>query len=377
MIDLEKFITLMDEMGIRFITGVPDSLLNDFCSRIENNWPKELHVIAANEGNAVALATGYHLATNTIPMVYMQNSGLGNTINPLLSLASKGVFSIPMILLIGWRGEPGTKDHVQHQQQGELTPVFMEAMGIPVNVIEDDISNAAQALVWAVETSKSSSSPVALLVRKGVMEEGKKIDYLGCDINYLTREDAIKAVVDSSPRDTIFLATTGRATRELFKLREEIGEAHKYDFLNVGAMGHTSSIAAGIALAKGKRQVVCLDGDSAAIMHLGALTTIGGICPRNLIHVILNNGAHESVGGQPSVGKKINFTLIAESVGYQTIGKAVKSKDSINSAIKFLLDNGPGFIDIHIQKGLRENLPPLKISLLDNKNSLMKELSGY
>ncbi len=374
MIDQKKFVEYLRNEGVEFITGVPDTLLNDFCLYIEKYWPKEQHVIAANEGNAVAIAAGYHLATGSIPLVYMQNSGLGNTVNPLLSLTHRDIYGIPMILLIGWRGEPGGKDHIQHKKQGEVTPALLEAMDIPYKILTNNLEQSFTTIRWATKTAKRTNNPIALLAGKGVLEKGEKENPNDGNIK-LSREEAIRCVIDSVPKNSIFVATTGRATRELHALRDMFGENHNTDFLNVGAMGHTSSIALGIALAKKDRLVVCFDGDSAAIMHLGALTTTGKTQPPNFLHVILNNGVHESVGGQPSAGYLINFTAIAENSGYITPGKAIEKKQDIMDSVKHLiLEKKSAFIDIHIKQGIRNNLPPLKIVHSQLKDNLMKEI---
>ena len=376
MIDLEKFHECLQQAGIDFMTGVPDTLLNDFCLYAEKKLPRERNVIAANEGNAVALAAGYHLATGNIPLVYMQNSGLGNTVNPLLSLTQQDVYAIPMVLLIGWRGEPGIKDHAQHKKQGEITPALLESMDIPCRVLNDDTKNAFRSAEWAVQTAQKISGPTALLVRKGVLAKKKKEIGDFPDNQYsMRRENAIECVLQSIPEDSICIATTGRATRELYDLRSISGAPHNLDFLNVGAMGHASSIATGIALAEKNRLVVCFDGDAAAIMHLGSMTTAGNLKLSNFLHVVLNNGAHESVGGQPSAGFKVDLTTMADGAGYKTVGKAVETEQTLHSAVNRLLPiEGPAFIDVHIRKGVRSDLPPLKISHIDLKNALMNSL---
>lgn len=375
MIDLNSFHRKLKALGVEFMTGVPDTLLNDFCLLAEASSNKRNHVIAANEGNAVAIAAGYHLSTGTIPLVYMQNSGLGNATNPLLSLSNEEVYAIPMVLLIGWRGNPKINDWAQHKKQGELTPVFLEDMNIPYRVLEDHTNNSIKSAEWAVTTAKKLSSPVALLVNKGVLEKGVKETGSTEHLYNMSREEAIKAVLESMPPDSIFVATTGRATRELHELRRIRGENHTNDFLNVGAMGHASSIATGIALAKKNRPVVCLDGDAAAIMHLGALTTAGVLKPKNLLHILLNNGAHESVGGQPSAGFLVGFTNLAKSAGYRTLGTSVQTKEALQDGIRELLrNNGPAFIDIRIKKGIRDNLPPLEIDHIGLKNDFMSNL---
>jgi len=376
MIDQKEFYECLQNAGVEFITGVPDSLLNEFCLYAKAELPPDRHIIAANEGNAVALAAGYYLATGSVPLVYMQNSGIGNAMNPLLSLTNKEVYAIPMILLIGWRGDPDRKDWAHHKKQGELTGVLIETMDIPFRTIDSDGEDAFDAIRWAVSTARQISGPTALLAKKGMFEKGKIMkDSAEGNKLEMNREGAIKCLLESLPKDAVFIATTGRATRELYDLREASGAGHETDFLNVGAMGHASSIAAGIALAVKDRLVVCLDGDGAVIMHLGSLTTIGTVGVPNLLHVVLNNGVHESVGGQPTAARKVNLTAIAENAGYKTVGAAVETKQALQGAVKKLLAaDGPAFIDIRIRKGTRSDLGPLKASLSNLKDIFMKSI---
>lgn len=376
MIDICEFYNRLKERGIEFITGVPDSLLNDFCSHIQENWEPDRHVIAANEGNAVALAAGYHLATGTVPLVYMQNSGMGISLNPLLSLTNKEVYSIPMILLIGWRGDPSDKDHVQHQKQGELTPVLLENADIPFKILDDGEEACLSAVDWAVKEAGRRSAPVALVVKKGVLSKAKKIEpERGGAAGVLSREEAMEILMRTLPRESVYVATTGRATRELYALGEKLGRGHNGDFLNVGAMGHASSIAAGIALGARNRPVVCLDGDAALIMHLGSLTTTGKTNLPHLIHVMLNNGVHESVGGQPSAGYVADFTAIAREAGFRTLEGAVDSEKEIIEAVGRLVPSDkPVFLEIRIRPGIRDDLAPLKIDHHQLKINLMNYL---
>lgn len=376
MVDITLFSDKLQNSGIEFITGVPDTLLNDFCLHIENNWPKDKHVIAANEGNAIGLAVGYHLATGTIPLVYMQNSGIGNTVNPLLSLTHKEVYSIPMILLIGWRGEPGKNDHAQHKKQGEITPGLLEIMEIPYKVVLDNNDNAIDSLIWANEFAIENNCPVALIAGKGVFEKGEKAGFNSENEQLLSREEAINCVLNSIPQNAIIVASTGRATRELYELRNIRNEKHNNDFLNVGAMGHTSSIASGIALGT-ERQVVCIEGDASAIMHMGSFTTTGLMKQNNFLHIVLNNGVHESVGGQKTAGLEANLTEIAHNSGYKTIEKQIINNEEITNSINTLLDSKqPSFIEILIRKGMRIDMPPLRFSQIDSKKELIKTLTS-
>jgi len=370
MIDQIKFQQQLKQAGVEFITGVPDTLLNEFCLSIEENWSKEKHIIAANEGNAIALASGYHLSTGTVPLIYMQNSGMGNTLNPLLSLSNKEVYSIPMILLIGWRGDPSVKDHAQHKKQGELTPVLLDDLDIPYKILMDDEEAVLEASQWAVDTAKEINTPVALIAKKNVLEKGSKLDLSQLPSEYeMFREDVIENLLNHLPKDTIYVAATGRATRELYYLRKHRNESNENDFLNIGAMGHTSSIALGIAIAQKDRYVVCLDGDASAIMHLGAFAIQGNQDVSNLLHVVMNNGVHESVGGQASVGFNIDLTSIAKHSGYNTVEQAAaNSSEFLNAVDQLSQANKPAFVEVKIRKGMRSKLPPLNIVPKELKN---------
>jgi phosphonopyruvate decarboxylase len=379
MINQEKFFNQLQEAGIEFYCGVPDSYLNAFCTFITNNVPSDKHVIVANEGNAIALASGYHFATGTVPLVYMQNSGMGNALNPIVSLVDKHVYSVPMVLVIGWRGDPAGIDHDQHKTQGEITPKLLEMLNLPYKIIPDNDEEIAATVDWAVSQAKESSNPAILIAQKGVLAEKEK--KAPDDDSYpMSREDAMKVALDLLPKDTLVVASTGRATRELFFLREERGELHDNDVLNVGAMGHSSSIAMGLALAKPERLVVCFDGDSSAMMHMGALTTVIHNNLPNFVHIILNNGAHESVGGQPSAGHKISFAQIARGCGYRVA--TVSTAEELKDAIAELTDGkGAALVDVRIKQGMRPILPPLDIDHnqiiagFKNKN-IQKEIKG-
>jgi phosphonopyruvate decarboxylase len=376
MVDQSLLFKTLKSLNIGLITGVPDSLLNDFCLYADENLKESEHIIAANEGNAIALAAGHYLATGKVPLVYMQNSGIGNAMNPLLSLTHQTVYSIPMILVIGWRGgESASSDWAQHKRQGELTTVLLDDMNIPYRVIESD-DEAIGSFTWAEEKARSIKSPVALIVKKGILAKKEKDAVFPEDKVKLSREEAIDAVLCHLPPDTLYLATTGRATRELNHAKQAHGLPMDTIFLNVGAMGHTSSIALGIAMGQPERQVVCFDGDSAAIMHLGAITTIGKLKPDNFMHILLNNGVHESVGGQESAGQIVNMTGIAKYAGYNTVEAQVITKQELLEVVDNLKKlSGPSFIDIHIRQGIRKDIPPLDISHIEMKENLMNNLS--
>lgn len=372
--DAAFFVSLLKQHGVTFFTGVPDSYLHGFCSELKKTVSRSNNIIAANEGNAVAIAVGHYLATQSTPLVYMQNSGLGNAINPLVSLACKPMLGIPMVLLIGWRGDPWNTDHVQHKLQGEITPKLLDDAGIAYKVLSDD-KDLTRIVSWATDQAHSASNPVALLVPKGILN-GIKVP-MRDTVYPLSREEAIKAVLNAVPINSIICATTGRASRELYNLREMRGESHKNDYLNVGSMGHASSVALGIASGNSKRRVICLDGDAAAVMHMGAMAINPTVGVRNLSHVVLNNGVHESVGGQPSVGWTVNLTAIAKACGYATIEGPVSTEDDITHAFRMLMRiDAPTFLDIRIHSGIRPEMPGLEVDPLSMRNELIGELSS-
>lgn len=373
MVDQKQLFDALQEVGINFFTGVPDSLLNNFCLYMVQNIPDGQHVMAANEGNAIAIAAGHYMATGNIPVVYMQNSGIGNATNPLLSLTHDCVYGIPMILVIGWRGDPAISDHAQHKKQGELTPVLMKDMDIPYEILDSD-ETVVDKFAWAVAKAKEISSPVALIAKKAILtEKVKKQEYP--ESKLMNREEAVSAVVDVLGGDVIYLGTTGRATREVHEQLKAHGVGEGHEFQNVGSMGHVSSVGLGIALAKPEQKVVVFDGDAAAVMHLGAFATNCRYKVGNMIHIILNNGVNESVGGQPSAGYAVNLTEIADACGYRTPGHAVETKEELQAILKdYKKEDMPLFIDVHVRQGIRSDMPKLNIDHKAQKIALMKVL---
>ena len=366
MINTKDFYNKLQECGIDFFTGVPDSLLKDICGFITDETPKERNIISTNEGGAIGLAMGYNMSTSKIPLVYMQNSGFGNTINPLLSLADPKVYGIPMLLLVGWRGEPNIKDEPQHVKQGEVSEILLQSLNIPYSIISSETKNFSNLLNDAVDVMKSKSTPYVILVRKGTFEKyslknEKVTDY---DLN---REGAVKKIIDLINKDDIIVSTTGKTSREVFEYREEIRDGHEKDFLTVGGMGHTNQIALGIAIGKPNRTIYCIDGDGAVLMHTGSLGIIGDIAPSNLKHIIINNGAHDSVGGQPSIGFDINFRKIAEGFNYKKTFQ-IKMLNEFDEVFKnFKNSSGPSLLEILVNKGARKNLGRPTISPRENK----------
>lgn len=376
MLDQNRVFDVLKKNGVNYYVGVPDSYLNGFCNYALANAGRN-NIIAANEGNAVGIAAGHYFATKEIPLVYLQNSGMGIAINPLVSLADKNVYAVPMLILVGWRGRGNTEpNHPQHKLQGEITPGTFDLLHIPYTVLSDDDDIFADTIENAIKYCNETRQPYGLIAPKGVMAASDKPNNKD-NLYPMSREEAIEVILDYMPKDTIYSATTGRATRELFFLREKRNESKAHDFLNVGSMGHASSVALGIALGKPERKVVVLDGDSATMMHMGAMTMLSKMDVPNFIHVVLNNGAHESVGGQPSAGHKIDFTKIAEACGYETVGKAVETKWELIEAIGKLKECGKAaFIDCRIHKGLHRKLPPIVFNHREAIDALIEDLNS-
>lgn len=371
MLQAESFVKTLQANGINFFTGVPDSLLKNFCAYITDNIEPKRNIIAANEGAAVALAAGHYLATGEIPLVYMQNSGQGNAINPLLSLTDKDVYNIPELLLIGWRGKPGVHDEPQHVKQGKVTTALLDAIGIKWAVLSKDGQKMQQQVKEAAAYMTETKESFALVIEKDYFETYM---ILSNDIHKglnMTREEAICKVASHLGEKDCVVSTTGMISRELFEHRVRLGESHERDFLTVGSMGHASQIALGIALEKTDRKVWCFDGDGATIMHMGSLAIIGSHKPQNYVHVVFNNGAHDSVGGQPTVGLNINLPKIAISCGY-TSAVSVADEKALNTILA-AIDNGeytmPMLLEVQVKKGNRENLGRPTTTPVQNKDA--------
>lgn len=367
MIDPKHFVDSLAREGMDYYAGVPDSLLKDFCAYVDDYGSTKKHIITANEGNAIGIAAGYHMATGKYPIVYLQNSGLGNIINPITSLADKEVYSIPILLIVGWRGEPNIKDEPQHIKQGRITLEQLELLEIPYKIVEQT-SDAEELAIWAKEKLTENSAPVALIVRKGAFANYKSKCKGGMNSS-LGREEALNVLL-SLIDDACIVSTTGKTSREVFELRVQRGESHR-DFLTVGSMGHTLSIALGVAMGKPNKKVVCLDGDGSTLMHLGAIPIVGSIAPDNLVHVILNNAAHESVGGQPTVAGALDFKSIAHASGY-TAYAVVSSLEDITAAWQQLASQkGPAMLEVRIVNGSRDDLGRPTSTPIENKQAFM------
>ena len=364
---------LISTIGCSFFTGVPDSLLKPLCNYLMNTYGvSDKHIIAANEGNCVALAAGYYLSTGKIPCVYMQNSGLGNAINPIASLLNPKVYGIPCFFIVGWRGEPGVKDEPQHIFQGEVTMKLLETMDIAYMVLDQETTKAdLEKKMQDFNLLLAAGQSVALVVKKGALKYEEVVTYRNS--NKILREEAIKALVKAAQED-IILSTTGKTSRELFEIREEYGASHKYDFLTVGSMGHSSSIALGIALNKPETRIWCIDGDGAVLMHMGSMAVIGAHAPKNYVHVVINNTAHESVGGLPTVAGNVNLTELALACGYQA-AYTVDNLENLEVILETIKgQKGPLFLEVKAAIGSRENLGRPTTTPADNKAAFMAYL---
>uniref|UniRef100_UPI003217DE02 phosphonopyruvate decarboxylase n=1 Tax=uncultured Draconibacterium sp. TaxID=1573823 RepID=UPI003217DE02 len=375
MIKPEDFYLWLTTANIEFFSGVPDSLLKDICGYITDNTPPEKHITAANEGNAIALAAGYHMASGTIPMVYMQNSGLGNTVNPLLSLTNKQVYDIPLLMLIGWRGEPEKKDEPQHVAQGRLTVELLKTMEVPYQILSNDTEIAKKQFDLAMAHIFENNQPYALVIRKGLFE-GYKLKTT-IDNNYtLIREEAIKQIVEKLSGNEIIVSTTGKTSRELFEIREALGQGHDSDFLTVGCMGHANQIAIGMAIATPNRRIICIDGDGALLMHMGSMAINGAVSPKNFIHIVINNSSHESVGGQPTVAGNIDVVKIAEANNYKS-AISISSPEALDEILTDIRTiEGPALIEIKTKIGSRDDLGRPTIKPVDNKNALIQNFKA-
>lgn len=378
MITPEKLYSVFCDNKIEFYAGVPDSLLKDFNCYLMDRHPENKHIIAVNEGCAVGLAAGYYLATNTISVVYMQNSGIGNAINPLVSLDDPKVYGIPVLLMIGWRGETGSdglqiEDEPQHTKQGLITPALLDVLGIEYRVISADTVKIEEIVSELIGIARVKSAPVALIVRKGTFSkyEPREKQYTAPLVTMLKREEAIIVLAENLPENALIVSTTGKASRELFEYRVRSGSGHSRDFLTVGSMGHASQIAAGIAIAEKTRPVFCFDGDGAVLMHMGGLSTSSEVM--NLHHIILNNGSHESVGGQPTRGFQVDFCAIARAVGYAKTMRA-KNRDEILQALVEMSEprGKAAFLEIPVRLRARQDLGRPTITPSEIKTMFMK-----
>ncbi len=365
---------LVEIIGSDFYTGVPDSQLKALCDYLMDTYgiDKKHHMIAANEGNCTALAAGYHLATGKVPVVYMQNSGEGNIINPVASLLNDKVYAIPVVFIVGWRGEPGIHDEPQHIYQGEVTVRLLDDMDIKTYVVGKETTEEELTAVMAdFREALAGGKDVAFVIRKGALSYDNKVEYK--NDNQMIREDIIKHIVEVSGEDPI-VSTTGKASRELFEIREAKGQGHKYDFLTVGSMGHSSSIALGVAINKPDTKIWCVDGDGAVLMHMGSMAVLGANAPKNMVHIVINNGAHETVGGMPTVAANIDMVAIAKACGYPYAVSVDTFEELDLELAKAKTADMLSLIEVKCSIGARADLGRPTTTAMENKENFMEYL---
>tara|TARA_B100000989_G_scaffold87695_1_gene63260 strand:- start:59001 stop:60128 length:1128 start_codon:yes stop_codon:yes gene_type:complete len=375
LIEIKKFFKFLKKNKIDFFTGIPDSVLKDFCNYLDLNFNHKNHVISSNEGTAISLAAGYNLATKKVPLVYLQNSGFGNLLNPILSLLDESVYSIPCLVLMGWRGEPKKYDEPQHITQGKLTRGLIKLINKNFYIIKGKEKEDFKEIKKIIIKTKKESKPYFILAKKGMFfnsnlsKKNKRKEN-----NLLLRERVIEIIINSLRENYRFVSSTGMISRELYEVRNKKKSKKCIDFLTVGSMGHSSQIACGIAI-NSKKKIVCIDGDGSILMHLGGLSTIGNLQPKNFIHIALNNGTHESVGGQKTTSPNVILSDIAKTCGYKNIYSKIKSEKKLKLVLKEIKKiNGPTFIECKIKNGHRENLGRPKEKPIINKIKFMKNL---
>lgn len=370
-----SLITKCREAGIDFFAGVPDSQLKGLCDELYAQFGTAgtQHIVAHNEGGAIALCAGHYLATGRPGLCYMQNSGLGNAVNPLASLMDPAVYGIPCLLVIGWRGEPGVHDEPQHVKQGQITLGQLELMDIPYRILgKDNTEEQFERDFEALRTEMNAGKCAALVVRKGALTSETRPDY-GNGLR-MTRERAAEILLAGAGGEDVFICTTGKLSREVFEIRERRGQGHGKDFLTVGSMGHASMIALRVAQEKPARKIWCLDGDGAALMHLGAMEIIGQQAPANLIHVIINNGAHETVGGMPVCDRKMDIPGAAKAAGYPQLLTA-RDETSLKAALRVARSGkGPVMLEVLCANGARADLGRPTTTPRENRDAFMKNL---
>lgn len=372
MIDPRQLVDSLADLGVHFACGVPDSLMQPLCTYL-STLPSEQHVLAANEGAAVGLAIGHYLGTDQPALVYLQNAGIGNAINPLVSLAHPGVYGVPMLLLVGWRGQPGNSDEPQHLTQGRQMEPLLEAMEVPWTTLPRDPDQATACLDDALRVARARSSPYVVLVEKGTFAPYD--DPTGpVDSGHSTREEALVALLDTIGDEGSYVATTGMLGRELYEYRERSSTSAERDFLTVGGMGHACSIALGLAQTRPDREVWCLDGDGSALMHLGSLAVIADQAPKNFFHVVFNNGVHDSVGGQATVMRSVDLAAAAKAFGYR-FATSISDVATLGGVVTEMRTcSGPGLVDLRVRPGSREGIGRPRRSPADAKASFMVSL---
>lgn len=374
MINVKVLFDLLKENNVNCFCGVPDSLLKDFCAYVTDNTTDKEHTITANEGNAIGLAAGHFLSTGNPALVYMQNSGIGNCVNPLLSLTDEEVYNIPLLMFIGWRGEPDKKDEPQHVKQGKVTGKLLDAMGIKYSVLSETLEEVKVQIQAAFQYMKETNCPYAFIIRKGTFEKYTLVNKKQSPYT-MKREDAIETVIKTLKGNDVIVSTTGHISREVYETRERLGQSHKNDFLTVGSMGHASSIALGIALQKSDRNIYCFDGDGSILMHQGSIAVNATKELPNFKHIVFNNEAHDSVGSQPTAIYKENLSKAVLDCGYEKAYSVSDNNALIKILPEFINEKCTSLLEIKVKCGAREDLGRPKEKPIENKKIFMENLN--
>lgn len=370
-----KLLSQLERMGIDTIAGVPDSTLKQFCDGVQTYQGKMSHYVTANEGAAVGVAIGSYLATGRPACVYMQNSGIGNAVNPLASLANKDVYGVPVLFIVGWRGEPGVKDEPQHVFQGKVTCQLFETLAVACHVVDQNTTEAEMdAVLRKAGEALAQGEQFAIIVKKGTFE--KEAPFSWSNGNPMVREEVLGRILRTLPRDVVIVSTTGKISRELYEQSDAIFGGHDNIFMTVGGMGHASMIALGIAEKRPDKKIVCIDGDGAALMHMGALPFIAARAPKNFYHIVINNMAHESVGAMPTGCQQASFARIAAAAGYRGADRLETPEDVDRIGGFVREEEGPVLLEIPVSLGARSDLGRPKESARENKESFMAFLKG-
>ena len=352
MIEVNSLVSLLKKNNCDFFTGVPDSVLKELSIKLQNKNKKK-HIIATNEGSAVSLGIGHYLSTKRVPCIYMQNSGLSNALNPLISIAHKRVYSIPLILVIGWRGSPRIKDEPQHNIKGEITENILKLLNIKYTILRSN--NDLNKFDKQIKLAKKKSSIVACLIEQGTLTKNKKTNKKK-DFYNLDKEIFLKTLLLTLKKNTKIISSTGFNSREIMYLRKKFKITNGRDFYMVGGMGHTSSVALGYSLSN-KKNVICIDGDGSLLMHLGSIKTAGTFANKNFKYILLNNNSHDSVGNQSTYANNVNFEKLSKSLGFKKF-YSIKNKINLKKKIKtFLSEKELSFLEIKISNSKIKKLP--------------------
>ena len=370
MISVVDFSKKLSSLGFDTAIGVPDSTFKGLISYFSSqNGGVFKHLIASNECEDAAVASGYYLAHQRPALVYMQNSGFCKTLNPYTSLLSADVYSIPALLLVGWRGKPGKKDEPQHKMMGRIMLGLFNAMELEYTVLEE--STWEDQLEKARDYMGSKNRPYVIAIPKGLFDYFE-IPQQDKNKAVLTREEALNIIVDNTSDDAVFISTTGKTSRELFETREQRKDYHGKDFYTVGSMGCASSIAFGVGLADSRKKIYILDGDGAALMQLGTMATIGHYKNSRIKHILLDNNAHESTGSQPTVSDSVNFPQIASACGYEYV-ESVENEEQLKKVLQQLENNGKlSLLVVKVKKGSRPDLGRPTTTPKENRDAFIR-----